>query len=71
MCMYMNQFSNVSLFNECNVYTTFFNTSVFYCRFTLGFSLMKRLLLVAIYDFSDGNISVSQYIASIGRMVRE
>jgi len=32
---------------------------------------MKRLLLVAVCGFSDGNISVSQYIASIGRMARE
>jgi len=32
---------------------------------------MKRLLLVAVCGFSDGNISVSQYIESIGRMARE
>lgn len=70
MYMYMNQFFNISLLNECSVYTTFLILLCFTGGLH-GFSLMKRLLLMAVCGLSDGNISVSQYIASIGRMIRE
>ena len=58
ICTWTN-FSNISLFNECKVYTAFLILLFFYWRFTLGFSQMKRLLLVAVCGLCDGNISVS------------